>query len=57
MNQVKQTIRTFIRFNNRTFECGKYTFVLALVCINIRPTKHGVDGMGGGRAGDGEGGG
>ena len=31
MNQVKQTIRTFVRFNNRTFECGKYTFVPALV--------------------------
>ena len=22
MNQMKQTIRTFVRFNNRTFECG-----------------------------------
>ena len=30
MNQVKQTIRTFVRFNNRTFECGKYAFVPAL---------------------------
>ena len=29
-NQAKQTIRTFVRFNNRTFECGKYTFVPAL---------------------------
>ena len=27
---MKQTIRTFVRFNNRTFECGKYTFVPAL---------------------------
>ena len=26
----KINIRTFINFNNRTFECGKYTFVSAL---------------------------
>ena len=35
MNQVKQTIRTFVRFNNRTFECGKYTFVPALLAIHV----------------------
>ena len=28
---MKQTIRTFVHFNNRTFECGKYAFVPALV--------------------------
>ena len=36
MNQVKQTIRTFVRFNNRTFECGKYAFVPALVLLKLR---------------------
>ena len=31
MNKPSKTnIRTFVRFNNRTFECGKYTFVPAL---------------------------
>ena len=35
MNQVKQTIRTFVRFNNRTFECGKYTFVPALYMTTV----------------------
>ena len=27
----KQMIRTFVRLINRTFECGKYTFVPALL--------------------------
>ena len=32
MNKPSKTnIRTFVCFNNRTFECGKYTFVPALV--------------------------
>ena len=32
MNKPSKTnIRTFVRFNNRTFKCGKYTFVPALI--------------------------
>ena len=36
MNQVKKTIQTFVRFNNRTFECGKYTFVPALEKTSLK---------------------
>ena len=32
---IKTNIRTFVRFNNRTFECRKYTFVPALVLYHI----------------------
>ena len=36
MNKPSKTnIPTFIRFNNRTFECGKYTFVPALE-VNVK---------------------
>ena len=32
MNKPSKTnIRTFVHFNNRTFKCGKYTFVPALL--------------------------
>ena len=45
MNKPSKTnIQTFVRFNNRTFECGKYTFVPALVSYIVyemdRASKH-----------------
>ena len=34
MNKPSKTnIRTFVRFNSRTFKCGKYTFIPALLVI------------------------
>ena len=40
MNKPSKTnIRTFVRSNNRTFECGKYTFVPALVEIGATTNR------------------
>ena len=39
MNKPSKTnIQTFVGFNNRTFKCGKYTFVPALVIISLIST-------------------